>query len=155
MSRRERIGLLVRRLAAISYDALLLTAILFVATALAVAANGGEAIERGNWLYLVYLLTFGLLYFSWFWTAASGQTLGMRAWGLRIQSDDGRTPTRRQAAMRFFAAILSWICLGLGFARIVFAADGRAWHDNVSATAIHAVKKTKSDTKKRSSAATG
>lgn len=50
-------------------------------------------------LYKLYLLLVVTLFFLWFWTHG-GQTLGMRAWRLKIQNPDGSRLRWRQAVLR-------------------------------------------------------
>ncbi|TVR62338.1 MAG: RDD family protein [Candidatus Competibacteraceae bacterium] len=100
---------LPRRLAAIAYDGLLLAGVLFGATALAlgvaVAMVGGEAFKAhnpltGNPFFSTYLLLVCFFFYGGFWIHG-GQTLGMRAWRLRLQRRDGRGIDWRQALLRF------------------------------------------------------
>ena len=126
---------LARRLAAIAYDCFLLLAVLILATALLMPFTGGRAIEPNNALYAAYLLAVSFGYFGWFWTHG-GQTLGMRTWHLRLESDDARAPSWTQALARFAGACLSWLALGGGFLWIVVDREGRAWHDRLSGTRL-------------------
>ena len=105
---------ILRRLAAIAYDAFLLFALFFVATALILPFTGGEAIAPGNAIYLFYLLGVSYLYFGWCWTHG-GQTLGMRAWHIRVRTLQGEAVPLRLGAIRFLAALLSWGACGAGF----------------------------------------
>jgi uncharacterized RDD family membrane protein YckC len=130
----QRAGLL-SRLAAIIYDSLQLIAVLFLATALTLPLTGGEAIPPNTPSFTVYLLLVCFVFFGWFWTHG-GQTLGMRAWRLRIQQPNGAPITWRQAVIRFVLALLSWGCLGLGFWWIAFDQQGRGWHDLGSGTLL-------------------
>lgn len=107
---------LPRRLAAIGYDSLLLAGILLGATALAlglaVALLGSEAIKlhnplQGNPFFSTYLLLVCFFFYGGFWTHG-GQTLGMRAWRLRVQRCDGRGIGWWQALLRFLIAGL-WL----------------------------------------------
>ncbi|MEZ5583726.1 MAG: RDD family protein [Candidatus Competibacteraceae bacterium] len=98
---------LLRRLGAIVYDALLLFAILFVATGLVLPLTGGTAIPAGQPLFSVYILMICFLFYAWFWTHG-GQTLGMRAWNLRLQQHTGEAVTWTQALLRFGLAAL-WL----------------------------------------------
>ena len=100
---------LPRRLAAIVYDSLLLAGVLFGATALAlgvvVAIIGGEAVKlhnplAGNPFFSTYLLLVCFFFYGGFWIHG-GQTLGMRAWRLRVQRGDGRGIGWWQALLRF------------------------------------------------------
>jgi uncharacterized RDD family membrane protein YckC len=124
-----------RRLAAICYDGILLSAVLFFATAIVLPLNGGGAFSRDQLYYPAYLLAVSLLFFGWFWTHG-GQTPGMRAWKIKVLGFDGKPLTWKQAFVRFCAALLSWGICGLGFLWIAFSGEKRAWHDSLSKTAI-------------------
>jgi len=127
---------LLRRSGAMLYDALLILALLFLATIPFIAMRSGEPVEAAE--NLPYQLTLGLviyLFFVGFWSQ-SGRTLGMQSWGLRAETDDGRIPTIGQASIRFFAAIISWIPLGLGFLWQLWDKDQLTWHDRLSGTRL-------------------
>ena len=49
---------------------------------------------------------------------------------------DGARPGVLAASIRFFAAILSWIPLGLGFWWQLRDKDGLTWHDRLSGTRV-------------------
>ena len=125
---------LVRRLAAILYDSLLLFATLYFATLILLPFNGGEAI-RPHPLYTLYLFAVSFLYFAWAWTRG-GQTLGMRAWRLRVVRRNGLPLTWGQAALRFLAALLSWLVAGAGFWWVLVDSEHLSWHDRLSATKL-------------------
>ncbi len=57
--------------------------------------------------YKSYLFFIWFAFFAWFWTKA-GQTLGLAAWKLRVESLDGKYITIWQALLRFLAAIFPW-----------------------------------------------
>ena len=122
-----------RRLAAIVYDAVLLSGLLFIAAALAVLANRGEAI-RGAW-FSAYLLLVSFLFYGWFWTHG-GQTLGMRAWKIQVLQRQGGSVTWPQALGRFLLAVVSWSLFGLGFFWILVDREKLAWHDRLSNTML-------------------
>ncbi len=125
----------MRRLGAFFYDSLSLFAILFAATVPALALTGGEAIRPGNPLFLFYLLGVSYLYFGRCWTR-SGQTLGMRAWNIRLCTRHGRRIDWRLALLRFIAAILSLILAGMGFLWCLFDPEKRTLHDRLCNTVI-------------------
>ncbi len=104
---------LLRRFAAMAYDALLLTALLIFATAPVTLFTGGEATRSGNPFVSTWLFMVSFLFFAWFWTHG-GQTLGMRAWKIRLQLDDGRSISLWQALLRFITGLPAWIVLALG-----------------------------------------
>ncbi|NCF14202.1 MAG: RDD family protein [Gammaproteobacteria bacterium] len=127
---------LIRRLAAIVYDSLLIGALLFLATTPFIAARGGEPVEIGD--NLVYRLVLAIViygFFVGFWTR-TGRTLGMQSWGLQLETPEGGKPTFAKASIRFFAAILSWIPAGLGFLWQLWDKDSLTWHDRISGTRL-------------------
>mgnify|MGYP006266143103 CR=1 FL=1 len=125
----------LRRLGAQIYDALLLLAVWFLATAIALPFNHGQAFTSSQWIYTVYLLAVSLIFYAWFWTHG-GQTLGMRAWKIQVLNSQFKAITWQQAVIRFFVAGLSWLCLGLGFIWCLIDRQGLAWHDKASKTRL-------------------
>lgn len=126
---------LMRRLAAVAYDLLLLVSVLFVATALILPFNAGQAFKTQQFLYSFYLLGVSFIFYGWFWTHG-GQTLGLRAWKLHVLTFDRQPITWSQAFWRFGSAMLSWSLLGLGFFWLLIDKNNRCWHDSLSKTAI-------------------
>ena len=127
---------LIRRLAAIMYDTLLVAALLFLATVPFIAVRGGEPVEIGeNTLYRVVLVIVIYAFFVGFWTR-SGRTLGMQSWGLQLETMDGGKPTLATSSVRFIAALISWAPGGLGFLWQLWDKDGLTWHDRISGTRI-------------------
>lgn len=127
---------LLRRFAAMLYDALLVTALLFLATLPFIALRGGEPVESGeNLLYRIVLVLVVFLFFVGFWSRP-GRTLGMQSWGLQLETANGKTPSFATASLRFFAAILSLLPLGLGFLWQVWDTEHLAWHDRISKTKL-------------------
>ncbi len=109
---------ILRRLAALFYDALLLVALLFVATLAVLPFTHGEAITTSGqgpmaYAYRVWLLLMAFAYFGFSW-ARGGQTLGMRAWGLRLETGIGGMPGWRDAVLRFATGMAATVIAGLG-----------------------------------------
>lgn len=127
---------LLRRLGAVCYDSLLLVAVLF--TAGLPLPLIPEAVRVGPWgryAILLYMVLVSFLFFGWFWTHG-GQTLGMRAWRIRVVSDSGAGLTWRQAGRRFTWAAVSWAAAGTGFLWSLIDPQGRTWHDRLSGTRL-------------------
>lgn len=122
-----------RRLAACLYDGLVLFAVLMVAGAAWVALSGAAA-PPGNWVFRAYLLVVSALFLGMFWRR--GETLGMRAWKLRLQGADGRPPGWGRVLLRFAAALVSWAAFGLGFLWVLVDREKLAWHDRLSGTRL-------------------
>lgn len=127
---------LLRRLAAMLYDALLLLAVLFLATLLALPFNAGQAYSSGQYLFPLYLLLVCFLFYGWFWTHG-GQTLGLKSWRMRLAGFDGGHVGWSRAGLRFVAALLSWLCLGAGVLWCVVDRNGLCWHDYLSGTRLY------------------
>lgn len=120
------------------YDAFLLAAVLFTATFSVLPLNGGRAFTPDQFyypFYLFYLLVVSFGFYGWFWTHG-GQTLGMRAWRIRVLTMDGRPLAWKQALIRFVALLISWGLLGLGFFWGLVDKYSYTWHDYLSRTAV-------------------
>ena len=125
---------LARRLSAIFYDALLLLALLMLGSFLYVPIAGIVLpAPLGRTLYQIFLLAISFFYFTGFWVHG-GQTLGLRTWKLRLVARDGGSVTWPQATRRFVLALVSWLCLGLGFLWVLVDREKLAWHDRFSGT---------------------
>jgi uncharacterized RDD family membrane protein YckC len=125
----------LRRLTALLYDFLLLIAVLFVATALLLPLNAGEAFTAQQFFFPLYLLLVSFFFYTWFWTHG-GQTLGLRAWKIKVLTLDRKPISWKQALLRFTIAIVSWGFCGLGFLWILIDKNQRSWHDHLSKTAL-------------------
>jgi uncharacterized RDD family membrane protein YckC len=134
---------LLRRLAAMVYDTLLVLPLIMASVALFMgartllwgpAADDTAAQLDANIVRLVALVcTTG--FFCAFWVK-SGQTLGMQAWRIKLVSFSGATPNTRQGIMRCLGAVLSAACLGLGYLWCLVDRNGRYWHDYLSGTEL-------------------
>lgn len=127
---------LLRRLGAMFYDSLLLLALLMLLSYPYVWLTGGA--KSGlivKTLYQLYLLAICLFYFAGFWVRG-GQTLGLRTWRMKLVRNDGGPITWTIAFKRFAAALLSWLCFGLGFLWILYDRDKLTWHDRWSGTRV-------------------
>jgi len=126
---------LFRRLAAAVYDALLVTALCMLTTLCVIALRGGEPISPGNLLYQLSLVATAVIFFVGFWVHG-GQTLGMRAWRLRVEQCSGEAINWKTGLIRFVTGILSIIPAGLGLLWLVVDPQHLAWHDRISKTRV-------------------
>lgn len=123
-----------RRFAAISYDCFLLLAVLFLAAAVLLLFNAGHAVTI-KIITLPYYLLVSFIFYGWFWTH-KGQTIGLKAWKLRLQTLEGQPLTWKHALIRFLAALLSWGLLGLGFLWLLVDKNNYTLHDYLSKTRL-------------------
>ncbi len=139
---------LMRRVAAIFNDSILVMAVLLMAMTLVVVPLdlilGWENIDKDslrlNPFYLIYLFCVMVGFHILFWIRG-GQTLGMRAWRLRVVREDGEGLGFRDALVRYLCAILSLAALGLGFLWVFIDRDKLTWHDRLSKTRLVIIKK--------------
>jgi uncharacterized RDD family membrane protein YckC len=130
---------LLRRLAAMLYDLILLFGMLLLAVTVVIIpyqALEGGAFPREGWLYhlhQIYLLCVAGGYYLFFWSRG-GQTLGMRAWRFRLVRDDGGPPRLRDALRRLLWAVLTLAPAGVGLLWMLLDRAGLAWYDRLSHT---------------------
>jgi uncharacterized RDD family membrane protein YckC len=129
-----------RRLAALVYDFLLLAALLMIYTGGALFFTRGAAVvpaTAGAWVYLyragLVLLIAGYYLLNWL---RSGQTLGMRAWRLRVVTDSGQPLPWSAAVRRVFFGALAWAPAALGVLWLYVDPDQLALHDRLSKTRV-------------------
>ncbi|MBQ1784884.1 MAG: RDD family protein [Gammaproteobacteria bacterium] len=130
-----------RRIGALVYDWLLVASVLIIAQALyffvvallvwseLITLAPGQDIANyisGNRVNSLYLLSWIVAFYAYFW-AAAGQTLGMKAWRLRVQNIDGSRLRPTQAVLRALAAML-----GLGNLAVLLTSEQLAWQDKVA-----------------------
>jgi uncharacterized RDD family membrane protein YckC len=134
---------LLRRLAAILYDCLLIIALMFLVTLPFIAARDGEPVEVGeNLIYQLCLVVLIYVYFVAYWVF-KGRTLGMQSWGLRVALPDGQLPGYKSATLRFVTALVSWLPAGLGFLWQLWDKETMTWHDRLSGSRLTYYPKTK------------
>ena len=127
---------LLRRLAAIFYDLILLFGMLLLAVTLVVVPYV-ELIEpefpHEHWLYRLYLLAVAGGFYLFFW-ARGGQTLGMRAWRFRLVREDGCPLSPGDALKRLLWASLTLVPAGIGLLWMLVDRDKSTLYDRLSHT---------------------
>jgi uncharacterized RDD family membrane protein YckC len=118
-----------------AYDLLLLGALWMAGTLVIVVARGGEAIAPGNPAYQLLLAALATAFFVGFWMRG-GQTLGMRAWRLRVQTPTGADLGAATAIKRFAAGALTFATGGLGLFWMWIDRNQLPWHDRVAGTRV-------------------
>jgi len=124
-----------RRLAAFCYDLLLLAALVLAFTLVVVAVRSGAPVPPGTWWFLPSLIGVVAAFFCGFWVHG-GQTLGMRAWRIRVVRDDGGTLTWPRAAARFAMGVIAAVPAGLGLWWSLLDESKRGWHDRWTRTRV-------------------
>jgi uncharacterized RDD family membrane protein YckC len=126
---------------AMVYDSLLVIALWMVIGAISVGLNDGEAISIETSsrttvaLFNSALFCATFLFFGFFWTR-NGQTLGMLAWRLRVQTLAGGRLSWGQALVRFMLAIPSLGLFGIGFLWMLLTDERLSLHDRWSGSCV-------------------
>ncbi|MEO5622280.1 MAG: RDD family protein, partial [Dokdonella sp.] len=81
------------------------------------------------------LLVVSAAYFVISW-ARGGQTIGMRAWRLRVVAADGNALPWPRALLRFSIALVSLSVCAIGFLWCLIDPGRRAWHDLGARSAV-------------------
>lgn len=127
---------ILRRLVAMLYELILVTAVLAVALVLPHMLLGAFAkVEVPHVAVKIHFFVVLLVYFTWFWVHG-GQTLAMKTWRIRVVDVGGGRLRPAQAVLRYMAA---WLSLGLGGIGIVWALfdrDGQFLHDRIADTRL-------------------
>lgn len=126
---------ILRRLASMFYDGLLVAALLFVASFIVIGITGELRSTGVRLLYQLYLVGVMACYFLWFWLHG-GQTLAMKTWRIKLVAPDGTPPAFKQAALRFVVAFLGIGLFGIGLVWALFDRDRQFLHDRIARTKI-------------------
>lgn len=128
---------LLRRLAAIFYDAWLIVALWLIGVTFDFFIRRGLGFdtEGAHPLLTIYLLAVPFGFYGWFWTHG-GQTLGMRAWRLKLVDLDGTPVGWRSSLVRVAGGYLSALFFGLGFLWMLVDPTRQTWHDRLSGTRL-------------------
>lgn len=121
------------RPAALVYDVFPLVALWMLTIALSLALVGGDIDVAHppaafHLAQQIALLGVTGLYFIVSW-ARGGQTIGMRAWRLRVVALDGSPLPWKRALLRFLVVAGS---LGLGLLWCLVDRERRGWHDHAA-----------------------
>jgi len=129
-----------RRLAALLYDLLLLCSVLMIAVTFLIVPYefvAGVPFPHDEQFHRfglrLYLVTTIALFFIFFWVRG-GQTLGMRAWHLRLVREDGSPLKPDDALMRLVWATLCLAPAGAGLLWMLFDRDRLTCYDRLSRT---------------------
>ena len=126
---------IVRRLARLLYESLVVVAELLLGVLLPQILLYGFGLVIGGRLLLLHVLLLLMVYFVWFWLNG-GQTLPMKTWKLRLAGADGRRPRPLQALLRYLAAWPSILLCGFGLFWALFDKDRQFLHDRIAGTCI-------------------
>ncbi|MDB6060633.1 MAG: hypothetical protein JWM78_736 [Verrucomicrobiaceae bacterium] len=135
-----------RRLAALVYDTFLLFGLLVAPLILILILRGQSQLQNDSVTHdlppiapapvmMIYTVVIVCSFYWYFWRK-NGQTLGMQAWRLRLDSSTGNRPTWPQCLIRSGVSVVSLACGGLGYFWLLLNRDHLTWHDRASHTRV-------------------
>ena len=133
----------LRRCAAIVYDAFILAAISMAYGALVlmlqvvffdIGPGDYQPTVGGPLFQLGWLLSLAAFYF-YFWRR-SGQTIGMQAWRLKLVNRTGAIATSEQCLLRVLISPVTLLLFGLGYIWCLFDKRGDALQDILTKTRV-------------------
>ena len=124
---------LPRRLMIMLYDGVIMLGLLMLASAVALPFGETEKMAFRDIGFTLWLLLVCFIYLSACWRHG-GMTVGMRAWRVKIVSQDGKRISWVACLLRFLTGLLSLTALGLGVFWALLDGKNRGWHDLASHT---------------------
>ena len=132
-----------KRVFSLIYDTLAVIGIMFSLSLLLVLVNGGSTEENKLASLIQFLvITFsGPCFYTYFWLANNGQTLGMQAWKIQLVSKNKKLSVK-DCLFRCFISVISFLILGIGYFLILLRKDNKSLADLLTKTQIIDLKKT-------------
>jgi len=122
-----------KHFAAFIYDLFPIIGLFLVTSMIVLFARNGVEVERYSVWFSAILILEVFFYFTYSWKIG-GQTLGMRAWRLKIipNQKSQLQLTWSQVSIRFVIGVLSTCFVGLGLFWKKFSPSKKSWMDLVS-----------------------
>ncbi len=131
---------LARRLAALVYDALVITALYIMFGFIVVAVfklftHHFPEDHLPNALYYSLLFCICFFYYSFSWRKG-GQTIGMKAWRIRLINTQPQPFALSQFMLRTACGLFSLLLFGIGYWWALIDKKSRTWQDMASLTRV-------------------
>lgn len=124
-----------RRLISIVYESFLGFSVIFAVALAYILAIGPPASALQVLAFRSTLFIVLGCYFIPQW-AFRGQTLAMKTWHIRLETEHGNDLSIAKAMLRYLAAWISFLCLGLGFLWALIDGRGQFLHDRICGTRV-------------------
>jgi uncharacterized RDD family membrane protein YckC len=129
--------MIIKRFLALCYDFLLLICLWLIVSVILVIALQGNSVPPNTLWYQIVLIAVAHAFFVGFWCYGKGQTVGLKAWGLRLAVDsDGfgsqHVVSLKQGLLYFWVGALSLALGGMGWLFMRCDARGRSWAERAS-----------------------
>lgn len=109
------------------------------------AAGFAASAQSDSAMLNIIIFIIGIAYYAGFESSARQATPGKTAMGLVVTDINGRRISPLRAIGRYFAKILSWLILLIGFIMVAFTARKQGLHDIICSTLVLQSKPGESD----------
>tara|TARA_X000000368_G_C22399091_1_gene436721 strand:- start:10 stop:444 length:435 start_codon:yes stop_codon:yes gene_type:complete len=137
-----------KRVFALIYDTLAVIGIILSLSLLLILVNGPidwdtffETNNLARWIQFLILVLSGPSFYTFFWLANDGQTLGMQAWKIQLIREKGDLSVS-VCLLRCLISVISILIFGLGYLLILVNKDNKSLSDLITNTQIIDLKKT-------------
>ena len=117
------------------YDAVILLALLIVATAIALPFGDINKVALHDFWFTLWLLVVVFGYLAGCWRYG-GMTMGMRAWRVKLIGADEQVISWSRCLLRFLIGLVSLAAFGLGILWALVDSRNRGWHDLAARTLL-------------------
>ena len=124
-----------RRLFSIVYESFLGFSVIFAGSLAYILTLGPPAstIQVLAFRFSLFVILGCYLIPQW---ALRGQTLAMKTWRIRLETESGKDLSITRATLRYLAAWISFVCLGFGFLWALADKNGQFFHDRICGTRV-------------------
>jgi uncharacterized RDD family membrane protein YckC len=117
------------------YDAVIMLALLIVATAIALPFGDINKVALHDFWFTLWLFVVCFVYLAACWRYG-GMTMGMRAWRVKLMSADEQVISWPRCLLRFLVGLVSLAAFGLGILWALVDSKNRGWHDLAARTLL-------------------
>ena len=117
------------------YDAVIMLALLIVATAIALPFGDINKVALHDFWFTLWLFVVCFFYLAACWRYG-GMTMGMRAWRVKLMSADEQVISWPRCLLRFLVGLVSLGAFGLGILWALVDSRNRGWHDLAARTLL-------------------
>jgi uncharacterized RDD family membrane protein YckC len=117
------------------YDAVIMLALLIVATAIALPFGDINKVALHDFWFTLWLFVVCFFYLAACWRYG-GMTMGMRAWRVKLMSADEQVISWPRCLLRFLVGLVSLGAFGLGILWALVDSKNRGWHDLAARTLL-------------------
>jgi len=126
---------ILRRVLAIIYDLIIFLSLIMVFTLIVVILRSGREVPYSATWFTLVIIILHFCFFMWFWING-GQTLGMRAWKIKVVNKEGKPIDFSSALRRYLSSFSIFLPPGFCFIWSFIDKENIFLNDRLSQTII-------------------